>query len=368
MRKFSIETLLLSVFIILSPFYFFRSGIPQIADFVGAAMIGFLLVKDRFSFRLKTGNPLFFLLLFVIWTIIVDLIWAMILGDLSIITFPIYYLYDFFLVYVLYVLYKSGKDISFVIFKSVGYSLIIQTLLSTLVVDFSKFRQTLFFNNPNQLGYFAVCSLTIFLYLSNYHKANKIFLTLATISGVYLVLLSLSNAAMLSTFLLLVIHFFNSIKKGIKYIPLILAFMFLLASVGVNNSTISTIVKNVQIRLMDVTYGSDSNLEMRGYDRIVLHPEYWFFGGGEGNWERFDSVLKGEIHSSWFTIFFSYGVIGVLMFLSFFLNVFKYKKNLFYFIPVFFYGLTHQGLRSTDLWILFLLFVLYSEKRGFNLS
>jgi hypothetical protein len=102
---------------------------------------------------------------------------------------------------------------------------------------------------------------------------------------------------------------------------------------------------------------------MRGYDRIVNHPEFWFFGAGEGSFQRFESVLGGEIHSSWGTIFFSYGLIGTLLFLLFFLNVFKYKKNFFYFMPIFFYGLTHQGLRSTQFWILlFIFYELYEIK------
>mgnify|MGYP006962360311 FL=1 len=67
------------------------------------------------------------------------------------------------------------------------------------------------------------------------------------------------------------------------------------------------------------------------------------------------------MHSSWGTIFFGYGIVGMFIFLLFLINVFKYKKNFFYFIPVFFYGLTHQGLRSTYLWLIFLIFITFKE-------
>lgn len=51
----------------------------------------------------------------------------------------------------------------------------------------------------------------------------------------------------------------------------------------------------------------------------------------------------------------------MFIFLLFLINVFKYKKNFFYFIPVFLYGLTHKGLRSTYLWLIFLIFITFKE-------
>jgi len=352
------------MYILLSPFYFFRSGLPQIADFLVVTFIIVFLIKNNFEvYTLKKGNPLNFLFFFVIWAFVVTLFWIIIINDISIIIYPVYYLYNFLFIYFLYILYEKNMNILPIIFKTTCFSLIIQFLLSFFVIDPSSFRQVIFFNNPNQLGYFALTSTTIFLFLSEYFKMNKILFALTLLSGIYLTFLSLSNTAMMTLFLLLIVHFFKFFKRSLKYLVLFLVILSILFPFIPEDSLITTITNNVYLRLTSIPEESDASLAMRGYDRIVNHPEFWFFGAGEGSFQRFESVLGGEIHSSWGTIFFSYGLIGALLFLLFFLNVFKYKKNFFYFMPIFFYGLTHQGLRSTQFWILlFIFYELYEIK------
>lgn len=320
------------MYILLSPFYFFRSGVPQIADFVGVIFIIVLLIKNNFKlYILKKGNPLNFLFLFVIWAFVVTLSWILVISDISIIIYPVYYLYNWLFIYFLYILYEKKINILSIIFKAISYSLIIQFLLSFFVIDPFAFRQVIFFNNPNQLGHFALTNTTIFLFLSEYFKMNKILFTLTLLSGIYLTFLSLSNAAMIALFLLLIIHFFKFFKKSFKYLFLFLVIILVLLPFIPEDSLITTITNNVYLRITSIPEESDNSLAMRGYDRIVNHPEFWFFGAGEGSFQRFESAINGEIHSSWGTIFFSYGLIGTLLFLLFFLNVFEYKKIFFIF-------------------------------------
>jgi len=144
---------------------------------------------------------------FVFWTLLVNLLWTLKLGNTSIVIYSIYYLYNCLFIYILYLLTKKNIDVFSIIYKSVSFTLILQFLLSFLVVDFTGFRQNIFFNNPNQLGYFGLCSLTILLYLSEYYKLNKFLFTISLLSGIYIIAVSLSNAAMLSAILLVIIHF-----------------------------------------------------------------------------------------------------------------------------------------------------------------
>jgi hypothetical protein len=352
------------MYILLSPFYFFRSGIPQIADFVGVVFIVVLLIKNNFKlYILEKRNSLNFLFLFVGWAFVATLFWVIIINDTSMMIFPIYYLYNWLFIYFLYILYIKNINILYIIFKAISLSLIIQFLLSFLVIDPSAFRQIIFFNNPNQLGYFAVTNTTIFLFLSEYFKMNKILFTLTLLSGIYLTFLSLSNAAMIALFLLLIIHFFKFFKKSLKYLFLFLVIILILVPFIPKDTLISPIINNAYLRITSIPEESDASFARRGYDRIVKHPEFWFFGAGEGSFHRFEPVSGHELHSSWGTIFFSYGLVGTLLFLLFFLNVFEYKKNFFYFLPGFFYGLAHQGLRSTEFWILlFIFYVSYEMK------
>lgn len=113
---------------------------------------------------------------------------------------------------------------------------------------------------------------------------------------------------------------------------------------------------NVSYRIMDIGKNKDDNLEGRGYDRIFNHPEYLLLGAGEVDIKRFKS-FDGEIHSTFGNLFFSYGVIGLALFLGIIISLIKGNNftNYYYIIPLFLYSLTHNGIRNTILWILFAL-------------
>ena len=47
----------------------------------------------------------------------------------------------------------------------------------------------------------------------------------------------------------------------------------------------------------------------RGYNRI-FEMDHFVFGMGEGGYDRFSSLNGMEAHSSYVTLFVSYGVVG----------------------------------------------------------
>lgn len=93
----------------------------------------------------------------------------------------------------------------------------------------------------------------------------------------------------------------------------------------------------------------------RGYDRLWLYPEYLLLGAGEGAFGRFPRSLGGtlEIHSSFATIWFGYGVPGSLLFFTLLWRVFRPAglRMAALAIPLGVYGAAHQGLRWSPLWI-----------------
>jgi len=99
-----------------------------------------------------------------------------------------------------------------------------------------------------------------------------------------------------------------------------------------------------------------SQLEIRNYNRIAEYYEYTVLGAGEGDLDRFRQSYGAnlEIHSSIGTVFFSYGVIGLTLFILFLGNLaFRAKLAMgIYLIPALVYGLTHQGLRFSFFWLL----------------
>ena len=78
---------------------------------------------------------------------------------------------------------------------------------------------------------------------------------------------------------------------------------------------------------------------------------------GEGAYDRFDSVQTRECHSTFGNILLSYGVIGLLLFG---LIVWRLQRQcglsiLLYLIPPICYGLSHNGGRQAEFWMLFVL-------------
>ncbi|HEY0190412.1 MAG TPA: hypothetical protein VGC42_04770, partial [Kofleriaceae bacterium] len=66
-----------------------------------------------------------------------------------------------------------------------------------------------------------------------------------------------------------------------------------------------------------------------------------------------------EIHSSLGTIFFCYGIVGVVMFAVFLFRIAERSSLRMWILllPTLSYTVAHQGLRSTLVWILFATFV-----------
>lgn len=84
------------LYILTSPFYFFPSGLPQIADFIAVMMIIIYFIKNNFNFYVEKNSPINLLFLFVVWSLLVNLFWTFKIGKYSVLIYPVYYLYNFF--------------------------------------------------------------------------------------------------------------------------------------------------------------------------------------------------------------------------------------------------------------------------------
>ena len=60
-------------------------------------------------------------------------------------------------------------------------------------------------------------------------------------------------------------------------------------------------------------------IEERGYDRFIYYPQYILYGSGEGNYDRFTLTYhRNEIHATFPSILFYYGVIPFIILLIWF--------------------------------------------------
>src|SRR5262249_18565704 len=104
-----------------------------------------------------------------------------------------------------------------------------------------------------------------------------------------------------------------------------------------------------------VIAGEYDTPEARGYDRIANYPEHILLGAGEGAYRRFYSALfDSEIHSSYGTLLFCYGIVGTALFAGALFWVLKADlRTALFLVPVFAYGSAHQGIRFAFFWAMF---------------
>ena len=340
-----------SLFFIVQPFYFFESGYPQVAHFL--MLFISILVFLGYGFQSLDKKMLMLIKVFgllLAYIIVVNLIWSLILKNMVVLNLnSIYYLFNFIVFTIFLLLYKKLQD-RIILYTLYGIivGVLFQTVISLSYMDLSGFRQTLLFNNPNQLGYYAVICASIFFVISCHLKIKTVYQYLFYLMIMYLAFLSLSKAALVSIAILMTVM----LKKKLSIVLLLLVSLMIIYPIV---NTYTPILTNVEKRIVNIGKTSDDNLVGRGYDRIINHPQYLLFGAGEGMHRRFQSKLSAELHSGPGTLLFAYGLIGLSLFMYLiYLILEPFRERyiyLIYLLPVIFYSLTHHNLRWSLFWI-----------------
>lgn len=351
-----------SLFVFLIPFYVFSSGLPQPGDVLVIPLA--VIALRSWNGRLDRGarRPLSMLIAFTVWVLIVDWGWALILGNFGLfgkdtfLLFPVYYVYNTLVFLIVCVLYQRyGVRFLWLTLHIVFVTVLVQAAASVIVHRSQTFRGVGFFNNPNQLGFFALVTASIIALGKRRLGFGFVKTGVGLTVCLYLALLSASRAAVIGCALL----FALAVIANPRRVAVVAAVIFGLVVIG---GPISDAIDNTQQRLVANRYPQFNFFEERGYDRILANKEYWLLGAGEGGTGRFaETTLIGttEIHSSLGTIFFCYGIVGIALFLAFLWRVVEGAplRSTVLLIPTLSYTIAHQGLRSTPVWILFGVFV-----------
>jgi len=374
---------MLTLYIATKPFYIFPSGFLQPADLL-LLVVFFYLVFTRSKLNVK--HPLNtssskFILLYLTWLIyigIVNLLWFVVLentwnkgNNIDFLLSSIYSIFNFLVLCTCFFAYERiGPDI----FKYVGNGFVLGTLVIAINLFFEiggATRSTGGFNNPNQLGYYALLLMTGSAIFGSYMKKYQSLVVF--LLSFIAILLSASKAALLgATALIFCLLIFKSKNTGIKsgiikgILSLLLVsvtyLVFFDQTLYLKNDTLFTIHNRFE---KFFNSGIAEQLgDTRGYDRIFDIGHYLIWGMGEGGFYRFSTDYKGESHSSFVTIFVSYGVIGCILWLLMFLVT---KGNntitsLYVFVGIFVYWMSHNGLRSTIFWLIVAAFLLYNNR------
>ncbi len=357
--------LLWSLYIFLFPIYVVPSGLPQPGEFV--AILLSISVVRRWDGKIgpHSKRALRSIGLFLIYAVIINLAWSLVMGTLQLnlkdgfLLSPVFYMYNAVIFALALLMYQRyGERFLWVTVKMVLVTVLAQVVISGLVRSPSG-RGRVLFNNPNQLGYYAVLSASL-LYVGQIRGwLSAVQTTIGTAACSYLALLSASKAALVCLVLVIVVGTLNRFRTVLLTTVVFAGFVF------IAEPYLHVIEKATYRVQNDETAGF---FEERGYDRITTHPEYWLLGSGEGGYRRYAgmSVIGShELHSSAGTLFFCYGIVGTLLFAAFLMRVAQGAgfQTAALLVPAAAYGLSHQGLRFTLLWVLLACVVAIKESK-----
>lgn len=364
-----------AIYLMAFPFYFLPAGSAQPSDIFVIIIIGFYVLGRNFKIG-GLNQPVFsgFLRFCIYLTIVNFGVFLAMLGQYSS-GLPWYiissfYFYNLIVMGFALALYRQyGRPFIYTTAYACVLAGILQIVLSYLLQTNSEgVRGALFFTNPNQLGYYSLSGLAIVLVLETMIKIPRLIVYLSFFVFSYLALVSVSKAALGSMIILFGAYLIANKIFSIRNIFVIIV----VGGLGFLGITQSEFGKKFQANIEARNANEEdrpetiTEWEYRGYDRITNHPEYLVFGAGEGGYNRFDTFIENhEIHSSFGTIVFSYGIPGSVLFILFVYSLLKKLPWYYvvYSLPLFAYGVTHMGLRFTIFWIALMMFPIIRTER-----
>lgn len=352
--------LVLASYILLKPYYVLPSGLPQIGDLLIVVALPFALALPQVQQNQDMRRFLIWLMLFCCYTALVSLVWTFVLMDPRVALYPTFYTFNLCLVFIVIRIGMLHPRATLLI---VAYGIVVSAGIQVLLVAVgsnARLREIAGFNNPNQLGYWSLLSLCIFLSVAGKAKVKRYVQAITALCLVYSAAASLSKGAIISIACLCILHFVRN--------PKLLLVGLLALAPGYLLVENSTLFENVSGRLGSIGAQEDDDLSSgaRGYPRIWENPEYLPLGAGEAALYRFEdspTFTHTEIHSTFGTILFSYGLVGSAVFGAAIWYLYRLSSGglILYLLPPVLYGLTHQGLRFSFLWLLFAMIAVVSS-------
>lgn len=359
----TLEFLLLAVGIALLPIYVSKSGGIQPAHAVLAIFAGSLILRHGFP----RAPWALFLLMLAVYILVVELFYSLDGWTYSYkgkTYFPIingvFFLYNCVIGVAVYgYCRRSGLD---PVLVGVFFATIVaMTTVMVSGVDLQGInaygRSTGSFNNPNQLGFFAVCLLSITYLLYRQGYMHYIVATALFFSALFLSVASMSRASVFANLVVFFLVLQPRMSKKATYfwgfaaiVVISLLSWFLARGAFDDFAFLQRYYENID--------ETDSSLEGRGYLAFLqANTVQFFFGLGAHNVHR---IVGHEVHSTVVSVLSGYGIVGVALFASVLVMWAKRLWSSFGIAgvvciagPAMLYGITHNGTRFTFFWLLF---------------
>jgi hypothetical protein len=299
------------------------------------------------------------LLYFSFYVLLIEFFYGIVYDDIAYVINSAFFLFNFILSAGVYqvILRKGAFPLKFGVLSAAAIAVASVYFGGVDLRDVANGRSTGTFNNPNQLGYFSVCLLSL-AYLLNRHGEIR-FLTMLGLlaASLYLAIASLSKAAIISNILVLVFVLHSrstdrgAAMRAILIAVVIAGFSYLLVSGYFNDFVAFNRVVNWQSE-------KDSTLESRGYFAFLSRSIFQIIPG-IGSFDV-NLIVGHEVHSTFASILNAYGVIGFSIFASVFVIWSRTLYRAYGFFgaialqgPAIFYGISHNGNRFSIFWLLF---------------
>ncbi|MBM1142732.1 hypothetical protein GN155_003000 [Alcanivorax sp. ZXX171] len=340
----------LALALVFSPFYVFPSGYPQPSSFLFVLFLLSVAWASLGRIRVGNGQGFFALILFYVWVLVVNTIWGVVQQSYDYMLFPVYLTFNILVFVAIIFLLSKGpgyrRAISWVLF------VMVQILFGAWLAGLGRYdfdpRYNGFFNDPNQMAFWVLCVLAIYLYLSD---AGTLFRTLMISTSVFLIILTMSRSAVAGLLAMSVgVIWEASNGKGGMLKRFFLVFSFVaFVSLFFFSSIHSDKIDAVSSRFDEVSVADQ--LDTRGYTRIRDYPQYLLFGAGQAEDARFGA--RYEIHSTWAALLFYYGIIGLFLFLCFLFLVIRRMSlgQVLVAVGPLVYGFSTFGARTTIFWV-----------------
>lgn len=360
------------LFFVASPFYVLPSGQPQPADYL-VPLIAAALFVSGVGVSVTAQVPLLATRNFYLWIAVVTCAWSLLaLGETnqeiySYLKYLMYYTFNILAVHCFARLATISKNAAVTAtLLGTACSIVIQGAIIFVEHGVGQMSQrgSSTFNNPNQLAYFALLNGVICLAVGRYYLdrpaaqnwLNK--LCVAIPAGIlpmvlYLVYVSGSRSGLAGAAVLAVTTFTKNTR-------LLAAFVLIAgcASIYFSDKVLETFNNRMNRRSDQELVGN----AVARYHRLFDYPQYAVLGAAEGNTARFDGGI--EIHSTPGTLLFAYGLIGTYLFIIIYYRLFSVGGWWFLLMcaPPIVYGLSHNGLRQTEFWLMPVIFYLIANE------
>ena len=344
------------LFVFMIPFYFLPSGLPQPGDVLVFVLVPVVLAGWNGRLNRLLSSAIRPLLWFTLWVCLINYGWALVAGKWTALKaytiFPLYYIFNAAVFSTGIILYQRfGQLILRITLDCVVAAVMVQVTVAILARG-QAYRDALFFNNANQLGYYALLAASLMAMAQRKLRIGLLKTSVVLLACAYLALLSASRSAVAG----IAILFFLLVFQNPKIIIVASLAAVGLVTLGPVAQAIETVEQRVH-RDRHMTFA-----EERGYDRMWKYKEYMIIGAGEGDVNRFNDNPRQhgrEIHSSIATVLFSYGIVGITLFMWFVVRIVRGApiRTALMLLPTLAQTVAHQGMRFTMLWVLLAFFV-----------